>query len=174
MSDETLKAESGLLRKRLGNPLLGLVVKVNKGDRGTAALGIFPHALKKLVCDKHPEGEELLEGLSRDIVRDCSARFRQYQILSARADSLRLGNNKPNLHQCLDPFHFLEPLKDRTPAIRSTCVCDLVKFKKRKVRVSKGVNKVRRNRKPGNEQQTTAVWTTSTRGPESLLSKREA
>ena len=130
MSSHNLRADPGQLRKRVGKipPLLKLLTKANAGDKGAAALGLFPHALKKLVCDKHPDGVEL----SRDIIRACSTRFRQYQMLSAQADKYRQGNGIQNPHKCLDPFHFLEPLRGRLLTLRSTCVCDLIKGKRGK------------------------------------------
>ena len=85
MDGNPLNADNHLLRKRIGDgDLLRLVTKINKGDKGAASLGLFPHALKKLVCDRHPDGVDLLENLSRDIIRACADRFSQYQALSAR------------------------------------------------------------------------------------------
>ena len=132
MSSHNLQADPTLLRKHVGSGPLKLLKKINKGDKGMATLGLFPHALKKLVSDKYSNGAELLESLSRDIVRASADRFRQYQILSSNADGHRQGNGKPNLHRCLEPLHFLEPLKERVSLLRSTCVCDLIHPKRRK------------------------------------------
>ena len=132
------KADSTLLRKQVHNgPLLKLITKVNTGDKGAATLGLFPHALKKLVCDKYPEGAELLEELSRDIIGTCARRFWQYQTLSAQAEKYRQGDDKQNRYNCFDPFHFLEPVADQKMALRSTCICDLRARKKRKSRNDK-------------------------------------
>ena len=141
MSKNHLKADSTLLRQRIRNSaLLKQVIKINKGDREAATLGLFPHALKKLVCDRHPDGEDRMERLSHDIISACADRFRRYQALSARADKLRRGNDERNTLRCLDPFHFLEPLPNRkTTRLRATCTCDLrMKKKKRKAQKSRG------------------------------------
>ena len=143
MDGNALKADSHLLRKRIRNgDVLKLAIKINKGDRGAASLGLFPHALKKLVCDRHANGAELLEELSRDIIRACADRFYQYQTLSAQAEGFRQGSEKQNAHRCVDPFHFLEPLVSKKTLPRATCICDLLKSKRKsKSRVSRGLKR---------------------------------
>lgn len=143
MDGNTLKADSHLLRKRIRNgDVLKLAIKINKGDRGAASLGLFPHALKKLVCDRHANGAELLEELSRDIIRACADRFYQYQTLSAQAEGFRQGSEKQHAHRCVDPFHFLEPLVSKKTLPRVTCICDLLKSKRKsKSRVSLGLKR---------------------------------
>jgi hypothetical protein len=138
MSDNDLRADSTLLRKHTRNgPLLKLITKINRGDRGAATLGLFPHALRKLVCDKFPDGTDHMENLSRDIVRACADRFHQYQSLSLQAERFRQGSDNQNAHRCYDPFHFLQPLT-KGIRLRSTCICDLTRTKKkRKARTGK-------------------------------------
>jgi ribonuclease HI len=162
MSNNHLKADATLLRKRIHNgALLKLVTKINKGDKGAATLGLFPHALKKLVCDKHQDGADRLEQLSRDVIRACADRFLQYQTLSALSDKFRRGNDKPNTYRCLDPFHFLEPITNQRMTLRSTCTCDLLRTKKkRKNRVSgsmKGAKKRPKKRQKKGRKKTPKV-----------------
>ena len=96
---------------------------------------------------------ELLDNLSQDIIKACAIRFAQYQKLSARADKFRQDNGKQNVLKCLDPFHFLEPVRRRVLTLRSTCVCDLVGPRKRKKsRTGKGVGKQAKKRKPKEEE----------------------
>ena len=154
MSSQCLKADPSLLRKQVHNgPLFKLITKVNEGDKAVATIGLLPHALKKIVCDKHPNGVELLDNLSQDIIKACAIRFAQYQKLSARADKFRQDYGKQNVLKCLDPFHFLEPVHRRVLTLRSTCVCDLVGPRKRKKsRTGKGVGKQAKKRKPKEEE----------------------
>ena len=96
---------------------------------------------------------ELLDNLSHDIIKSCANRFAQYQKLSARADKFRQDNGKQNVLKCLDPFHFLEPVRRRVLTLRSTCVCDLVGPRKRKKsRTGKGVGKQAKKRKPKEQE----------------------
>jgi hypothetical protein len=123
MGSHHLRADQSHMRKCIkDNTQIKLITQINKGDKGMAAIGLFPHALKKIICEKCSEEIELLDNLSRDIVRACALRFRHYQKLSAKSEELRQGRGKGNTSHCLDPFHFLELIHGKVPSLRSTCV----------------------------------------------------
>jgi len=144
MDGNHLQADRHIMRKRIDDgDLLRLVTKINKGDKGAASLGLFPHALKKLVCDRHPNGADLLEDLSRDIIRACAERFSHYQALSAQAEKFRLCSNQ-NAHRCVDPFHFLKPAATQRTVPRTTCMCDLLTKRKRKPRANRGPKRAKK------------------------------
>jgi hypothetical protein len=119
------------LRKRVGKNLKQ-VNTINCGNRQAATIGLFPYALERMVKDKYPaEGSFKMDYLSRNVIRACAARFREYQRLTALSEALRTAHGKPNLHKCQDPFHFLDAPSSKSK-LRATCHCDrLPKSKKR-------------------------------------------
>ncbi len=119
------------LRKQLGRKLKEVNI-INNGNRQAATIGLFPHVLKHMVKLRHPlEAGEMIDKLSRAVVRACTARFQEYQRLIKNSEALRTGQGKPNHFKCVDPFHFLEvQANPRLPL--ATCHCHKTKCRKRK------------------------------------------
>lgn len=133
------------LRKQVGKRLKQ-VNAINSGYRQAATIGLFPHALANMVKEKYPtEGLSMMDNLR--VIRVCAARFQEYQRLTIISEAHRTAYGKPNLHKCLDPFHFLE-VSPRSPRQRATCHCDIVKGVKRSQKQpGKGKRKKRKTTK---------------------------
>ena len=148
------------LRKQVGKRLKQ-VNAINSGYRQAATIGLFPHALANMVKEKYPtEGLSMMDNLSRMVIRACAARFQEYQRLTVISEAHRTAYGKPNVHKCLDPFHFLE-VSPSSPRQRATCHCDIVKGVKRSQKQpGNGKRKKRKTKKgcnlpigPGSEVQ---------------------
>jgi hypothetical protein len=98
------------LKKQVGKRLR-IVNSINNGNRQAATVGLFPHALREMVKEKYPADFNVkMDHLSRTVIRACAARFREYQRLTVLYESFRTMQGRPNVHNCLDPFHYLDVL----------------------------------------------------------------
>ena len=109
------------------------LVKINKGHRLAAVIGLFQRPLTEEIKARDPGNAELnIDRLSRTILQLSYNRYREYQLLNSR--STEIEASLENEYGCKDTFHHL-PRRPGTAGIKSkTCICREYKLSKKRKR----------------------------------------
>jgi hypothetical protein len=113
------------------------LVKINRGNRLAAAIGLFQRPLIDEIKARDPErAEQNTDRLSRTVLQMSYTRYREYQQLNKRSSEIE--GSLENEFGCRDTFHHLHRRPEAAKGIESkTCLCRVIRRTKKRKRAAR-------------------------------------